>query len=88
MAAVISLACRAAVPSVSRRSSSRASSRVALRHAPRLACRASSGEDENTPGNTDQGIFMRQITPEEKEAEVQWLGGMLKLWLDDEGSLF
>ena len=30
---------------------------------------------------------MRQITPEEKEAEVQWLGGMLKLWLDDEWSL-
>ena len=25
---------------------------------------------------------MRQITPEEKDAEVKWLGGMLKLWLD------
>jgi hypothetical protein len=85
MAAVASLAI-ATVPSVtySRCSSSSALSRVAFRRAPRLACRASSDEDDNTPGNSDQGIFMRQITPEEKDAEVKWLGGMLKLWLDDE----
>ena len=88
MAAVASLAI-ATVPSVtySRRSSSSALSRVAFRRAPRLARRASSDKDDNTPGNSDQGIFMRQITPEEKDAEVKWLGGMLKLWLDDEWSL-
>ena len=32
-------------------------------------------------------IFMRQISEEEAAAEVLWLAGMLKLWLDEEWSL-
>ena len=86
MAAVASLAI-ATVPSVtySRRSSSSALSRVAFRRAPRLARRASSDEDDNTPGNSDQGIFMRQI-PRGEGCRGQVVGGMLKLWLDDGGS--
>jgi hypothetical protein len=30
---------------------------------------------------------MRQITPDEREAEVKYMAGMLKIWLDDEWSL-
>jgi hypothetical protein len=33
------------------------------------------------------GVYMRQITSDEKEAEVKYIAGMLKLWLDDEWSL-
>ena len=68
---------------------SRASSRgvdASRRTYSALACRrrtvvsrAAANEEDETR-NTDQGIFMRQITQEERDAEVQWLAGMLKLW--------
>ena len=37
--------------------------------------------------NSESGIFMRQITEAEREDEVKYLAGMLKLWLDDEWSI-
>jgi hypothetical protein len=37
--------------------------------------------------NSEAGIYMRQLTETESEAEVIYIAGMLKLWLDDEWSV-
>ena len=29
-------------------------------------------------------LFLQKITEEERDAEVEWLAGMIKLWLDEE----
>ena len=51
-----------------------------------VAARAD-GDDDVSTRNSDQGIYMRQITRDERDAEIAWLAGMLKLWLDDEWSI-
>jgi hypothetical protein len=57
----------------------------------RTAARAAAEDDaeaeDDSTRNSESGLFMRRITPEEEEAEVKYLAGMIKLWLDDEWSL-
>ncbi len=43
--------------------------------------------DSGETRNSESGIFMRQITEAEKDAEIKYLSGMIKLWLDDEWSV-
>ena len=56
---------------------------VAARRFSTVARADASGETRNS----ESGIFMRQITEAEREEEVKYLAGMLKLWLDDEWSI-
>ena len=56
---------------------------LAARRVSTVARADASGETRNS----ESGIFMRQITEAEREDEVKYLAGMLKLWLDDEWSI-
>ena len=92
MATLATVASRATMTSAptSARAGARApiAARATLpRRAPRAAVLARADAVDGETRNSESGIFMRQITPEEKEAEVKYLAGMLKLWLDDEWSL-
>merc|ERR1719163_1721762 len=76
----------ARAPVAPRVTSAPSSSRSAI-PASRAAAEDDAEAEDDSTRNSESGLFMRRITPEEEEAEVKYLAGMIKLWLDDEWSL-